>query len=105
MPRLTYAPSGRSCAARHAICRRDKGLGALSLMASPYHDDAVDEDGRRDDDFRIERTKLDDLGNLNHRQRRRHRHHRIEVPRRLAIDEIAATIGLARADQRDIAAD
>src|SRR5208282_1757431 len=97
MPRLTYQPSGMSCAARAAMASRDHGLQAAKVfatalactftLASSRHrrfaighvHDAIDENPGGTDFLRVERAKLNNVLRLGDGQLRRHRHHRIEI--------------------------
>src|ERR1700704_3142004 len=93
MPRLTTEPSAMSRATRAAISARlhllllmirsrllleAAGAGRDALDA----DDALDEDPRRHDRFRIEAAEGHDLVHGRDRRLRGHRHHRPEVARR-----------------------
>ena len=55
--------------------------------------------------FGVERAKLHHLAHLRHREARRRRHHRIEVPRRLAIDEIAPAVAALGLEERHVGLD
>src|ERR1043166_899604 len=100
MPRFTYQPLSMSWAARQAICGRESGV--IDGLLNEH--DAVDEYAGSMHAFRIDVAQLDHLLGLHHGQLRRHRHHRIEVARRLAVREVAPAIGAVRAQQRHVAA-
>ena len=68
-------------------------------------DHAVDVDAGRHDRLRIQLTDVDDLAHLDHGRGRGGGHHRPEVARRLAIDEVAHPVGSMCFDERDVAAD
>src|ERR1700683_3238119 len=96
-PRLTYAPSGSSSAARSAICsrvRRD-----LGIAQSFRNNDAFYEDGRRDDDFGIKAAGGDEIFDFDERGLACGGHDGIEIARSLAINEIAQMIGALRTDK------
>ena len=63
--------------------------------------DALHENARRDDLVGVDLARLDEMLDLGDRHLAGGRHHRIEIPRRLAIDEIAFGIGLPGMDERD----
>src|SRR5215471_3226360 len=113
-PRLTYQPSGMSRARRAAISSRLSGFsaGAVALMMSLLSsrrrvgavdlNDAVHEDARCHDGFRNKLAELNEVARLHDGELGRHRHHRIEVPSRAAIGEIAPAISLPRLDERNV---
>src|SRR5260370_40491478 len=77
----------------------DRGIAGRTLH-QPIDMDAWGRDllGRQGAEF-------GDVLGLDDRQLRRRRHHRVEVPAGLAIDEVAPAVGAPRFDQRDIALD
>src|SRR6516162_91784 len=113
MPRLTNQPSGISRATRAAISLRVRGWHAARTFmlrslgdgrfAIGYVQHAIDVDARRRDLLRIERAEIDNVLRLRDRQLRRRRHHRIEISRRGAIDQVAPAIGFPGLDQGDVA--
>src|SRR5580704_5599436 len=103
MPRLWYWPSAMSCAARHAIWRRVSGFIGSLLAPPSYGHHAIDENSRRRDRLGIKRAQLNDLAHLRDGDLPRHRHHRVEVARGFAINEIAPAIAALRLDEREIA--
>src|SRR5689334_6489401 len=118
MPRLTYQPSGISRARRAAISARVIGrhfattLAAVSFtgffsssdnrFAIGHVQHAIDVDAGGRDLFRIQRAEIDNVLRLHDRQRRRHRHDRIEITRRRSIGQVTPAVRLPRLDQRDI---
>src|SRR6476620_10890978 len=102
MPRLTSKPSRNSCAARAAICSRVQAI-RLSSGGLPRPgcalleafcrirrvNDAFDENAGRDDVIGIDLAGLHKVFDLRDGDFRRTRHHRIEVPSGLAVDELA----------------
>src|SRR5690242_7978275 len=64
--------------------------------------DALDEDARRVDRIGIERSDRHQLFHFRNRDLAGRRHHRIEVPRRLAEDEIAFRVAFPRFDNGEI---
>src|SRR6202165_5828529 len=107
-PRFTYAPSGNSSAARCAICALvNRGLASMTFcrMVSPgitksfrLHD-AMNEDGRCHDMFRIYRTHRYDFFDFGDGRLRGHGHDGIEISCGEAIGQISQLIGLLRFDQ------
>src|SRR5690348_8019850 len=75
-------------------------LDALGVAGSL--DDAFHEDARRVDAVGLEIARVNELLDLGNRVPGRGRHHRVEVSRRLAIDEIAAAIAPPRLDEREV---
>src|SRR5580704_14730366 len=102
-PKFTYAPLGNSMAARSAICSRVSRALGISLPFSL--DDTVDEYGRRNNAFRIEASGRDDLFDLDNRGFCGGGHNRVEVPRRLTINQVSHVVGTMRANERIIGAE
>src|ERR1700735_632417 len=102
-PKFTYAPSGNSIAARSAICSRVSRALGISLPFSLY--DAVDKYGRRNNGFGIEFSGRDDLFHFDNRGSRGGGHNRIEVSRRLTINQVPHVVGTLRANERIIGAE
>src|SRR5258708_26185177 len=73
------------------------------LVVRRAAEDALHEHGGRVDEVRIELAHRHQLLDLGDADLRRRRHHRIEVPRRLAIDEVARGVALPRLYQRHVA--
>ena len=55
--------------------------------------------------FRVELAELDHLVHRRDGQLRRRRHHRAEVARRLAVDQVAPAVAALGLDQRDVGVD
>src|SRR5437660_12628652 len=68
-------------------------LVILSLQ-NPLHVDP-----RRGDRVRVEGAELDQLLDLRNRDARRRRHHRVELPRWLAINQVAPAVALPGFDE------
>src|SRR5215470_7625174 len=100
MPRFTYQPFSMSWAARQAICGRESGV--IGFLLNDHH--AVHEYAGSMHVFRIDVAELDHLLGLHDGEFCRHRHHRIEVTRRLAVREVAPAVGAVRAQERHVAA-
>src|SRR6267143_1645909 len=107
-PRFTYARSGNSSAARCAICslvNRDLAGMTLSCMPLPgitksfrLHD-AMNEDRRCHDMFRIYRTGRHNFFHFCNGRLRRHGHDGIEISCGQPIGQIPQLIGLLSFDQ------
>src|SRR5262245_31614149 len=102
IPKLTVYPSRSSFTARRTMPSRSSirlrlphGPPLDALLARRDHD-ALHEDGRRVDRLRVELAHLDELLDLGDRDLPRRRGHRIEVARRLPVDEVAQAVGLPR---------
>ena len=67
-----------------------------ALLAFRALKDVFDEDPRRHDVIRIDLARLDEVLDFGNRHGGGRRHHRIEVPRRAPIREIAEAIGSSR---------
>src|SRR5262247_2125212 len=113
MPRFTYWPSRSSCAARWRICSRVSISGArlargalldALLVALPL-DEALHEDAGRVHVVGVQRAGGHDLLDLRDRDARGHGHHRVEVARGAAVDEVAGLVGPPRLHQRVITGD
>src|SRR6185437_8491407 len=74
------------------------------LVFRPF-DDPVDVNAGRMDRVRIELADLDELLDLGDGDLAAGRDHRIEVARRLAIDEVAGLVALPRLDDRQLRPD
>src|SRR5439155_26821978 len=74
----------------------DSLLVILSLE-NPLHVDP-----RRGDRVRVEGAELDQLLDLRNRQARRCRHYGVEVPRRLAINQVAPAVALPGFDEGEV---
>src|SRR4029077_8833534 len=109
-PRLTTEPSAMSRATRAAISARlHLGLlmaGSCLLLEAAGAgrdaidaDDALDEDSRSYDRFRIEAAERHDLVHGRDRRLRRHRHHRAEIARRHSVREVAPAIAALGLDE------
>src|SRR5213593_3416075 len=124
-PRLTYAPSGNSNAARCAICSRiNRGFAmpsasitffslplsgipiftmALSGIAEPFRlHDAMNEDRGSHDVFRIDGADRNDFFDFSDSRLGGHGHNGIEISCRQPIGQISQLIGSLRLDQRII---
>src|SRR6267154_6717027 len=66
-------------------------------------DDPVDEDRGGHNGLRVQRADRDDLGDLGDRRAGGGSHDGTEVPRRLAVDEVAERVGLVGRDEGVIA--
>src|SRR5258708_31617362 len=73
------------------------------LVVGRAAEDAIDENARRVDVVGVELADLDQLLDLSDAYLRSRRHHRVEVPRRLAIDEVAGLVALPRLDEGQVA--
>src|ERR1700679_3830583 len=101
MPRLTKNPSRNSRDASRAMSSRVQGMSGLppiflpnralfdALFITPAFDDTLHEYPRSVDGVGIERAHRHDLLHLRHRHLAGGRHHRVEIARRQAVDEIA----------------
>src|ERR1700677_4391572 len=96
-PKFTYAPSGNSRAARSAICSRVSRALGISLPLGL--NDTIDKYGRRNDGFGIELSRTDDLFHLGNRKFCRRGHNRIEVPRRLVINQVSHVVRAVRPNE------
>ena len=78
--------------------------GALfdALLGGSDLDDALHENAGRMDVVRIDLAGRHQVLDLGHRDLRRRRHHRVEIARGLAIDEIACGIALPGMDHGDV---
>ena len=95
---VARAPGG------HAIAiERGKFAVRHWVLSERHVQHAIDEDARRHDHLRGERAECRDVACHGDGQCRRHRHHRIEVPRAVAIGEVAPAIGAPSLDQCDVA--
>src|SRR6266403_146686 len=113
-PRLTYAPSVNSCAARCAICSRvSRGFAAtgFSWLASPgitesfrLHD-AVHENRGRNHIFRIDRAHRNNFFRFHDGGFRSHGHDGIEVSCGETIRQVAQRVGFLRLDERIVRVD
>src|SRR2546425_1685892 len=126
-PRLTYAPSGNSNAARCAICSRvNRGFAmpsasitffslplsgipiftmALSGIAEPFRlHDAMNEDRGSHDVFRIDGADRNDFFDFSDSRLGGHGHDGIEISCRQPIGQISQLIGGLRLDQRIVRA-
>ena len=65
-------------------------------------DDALHVDAGRDDVVGVDLARLDQMLDLGDREPARRRHHRIEVARRLPVDEVAFRVALPGVDERDV---
>src|SRR6266403_253511 len=107
-PRLTYAPSGNSCAARCAICSRvSRGFTAtaFSWLASPgimesfrLHD-TMHENRWRNHIFRVDRAHRDNFFRFHDRRFRGHGHDGIEVSCGESIRQVAQRVGFLCLDE------
>src|SRR5260370_24923039 len=107
-PRFTYAPSGSSMAARWAICSLVKrGLAGTAILFVPFPDisffcmpsagiaesfrlhNAMDEDRRRHDVFRIDGPNAPNLFHLDDGRFCGHGHDVIEISCRQPVADIA----------------
>src|SRR5690349_2844464 len=89
----------RTMRSRLSIAQRPL-LDPLFVVASL--DDALHENPRRVNAVGIERAGLDELFDFSDRMLRCCRHHRIEVARRLSINEIADAIAFPRFDECEV---
>src|SRR4051794_10475860 len=117
MPRFTYEPSEMSRATRAAIWSRVSFCmtaplrsGDLAEAGRPGRgardaNDALHEDARRDDRFRVELAERDDVVHRRDRGLRRHRHDRPEVARGLAVDQVAPAVAALGLDQGEVGVD
>jgi hypothetical protein len=87
-------PLGRVALAGRALL--DALLGARDV------DDALDVDSGGDDVVGIDLARLDQMLDLGDGEPGRGRHHRIEIARRLAVDEIAFRVARPSVDERDV---
>src|SRR5439155_17240350 len=93
----------RSLAFARASGRHGAALDAL--FVAPALEDAVHEDARGVHVIGIDGADVDDLFDLRDGDAARGRHHRIEVHRGVAIDEVAVAIALPRFHDREFAGD
>src|SRR5512140_3399683 len=113
IPRLTYIPSRSSLAARRMIPSLSSFGMALPLphglafdpLLARRHDDALDEDARRVDLVGVDLADLDELLDLRDRDLPRGGRHRVEVSRRLPVDEVSEPVGLPRGDEGEVGDD
>src|SRR6185437_927538 len=93
---------------------RVQGMGSAPFPDSALLDplleiravhDTLDEDAGRVDAVGIDRAGLDEVLDLRDGDARRRRHHRVEVARRLAVDEVAFGIALPGMDDGEIGDD
>src|ERR1700722_7392955 len=114
MPRLTYCPSRNSSATRRASCSlvsatlgsrfaRRHALDAFAAVADG--DDALDEDSRGVHVARIDLARLDEFLDLRDRDSPSRRAQRIEVARRLIVDEVAVPVAARCAHEREVGGD
>src|SRR5438876_11951792 len=114
-PRLTYAPSGMSCATRAASCSRVKRIMRISFRlrlgtaarwrAGPSDsDDTPDNDAGSNDHFRVQPAQRDDLAHLRDGAFRCAGHERAEVARGFAIDQVAPAVAPVGLDQGEVGA-
>src|ERR1700753_1936897 len=107
IPRLTFIPSCSSRAARATI--RSRPVSVVEVLTSALHQsfdsvsraapyDTLDEHARCVDVVGVQLTDLDDLLGLGDRDPAGRGGHRVEVPCRVAIDEVAERVGLPRLD-------
>src|SRR5215472_6905203 len=103
---------------RCASCSRVRGISeVLSISAPLAHgslldpllviaagDHALNEDGRNVDLIRVEVAHVHQLLDFGDGDARSHAHHRREIARRLAEDEIAPLVSLEGADDRKVRA-
>src|SRR3989304_4861922 len=87
MPRLTNSPPLNSAATRMAMSSRGRRSFVSSIAITPHEDQAVGVDAGRRDLVRAELARLDDLLDLGDGDGGRGRHGRVEVARRVAVDE------------------
>src|ERR1700688_1811865 len=106
IPRLMFMPSASSRAARVTIRARassgERSRAATSalphgepldpLLVTRSLEDPLDEDARRVNLVGIELAHLDELLDLGDRDLPRHRRERVEVPRGIAVDEVAERV-------------
>src|SRR5262249_38162219 len=92
MPRFTHQPFSMSWAARQAICGRESGV--INVLLNQH--DTVDEYAGSMHAFGIDVAQLDHLLGLHDGEFGGHRHHRIEIARRLAVREVAPAVGTVR---------
>ena len=74
----------------------------MGFLYPVAHDHTLHIDSWRDNVVRIQLSGFDQLLDLSDRHLRRSRHHRVEVPRSLAIDQIAQPIALPRLHQSHV---
>ena len=72
------------------------------LLVARALEDVLHEDARRDDRVGVERARLDELLDLGDRDRGRRRHHRVEVARGAAVDEVAEAVAPERLHEREV---
>src|SRR5262245_24206101 len=117
MSAFRYRDSRNRRHAAHARC------GRRCALASPYQLDRLqlthgapldsflevrtlqhvcDVNAGGHDGIRIELTELDDFLDLGNRHGRRGRHHRVEVPRGLPVNQVAFRVAFVRFDEREV---
>src|SRR5262245_8795162 len=74
----------------------------LDAFLARRDDDPIDEAARRVNALRIEGPDLDQLLDLRDRDFARRGRHRVEVPRGLAIHEVAEPVALPGRDHREV---
>src|SRR5947208_4279555 len=111
-PRLTYAPSGNSSAARCAICSRVKRRLAMTSAVIPFSEmslrgiadssrlhDAMNEDRGSHDVFWIYGADRNDFFDFGDRRLGGHGHNGIEISCRQPIGQISQLIGNLRLEK------
>src|SRR5579863_6063814 len=76
-----------------------------TLLIALALDDALDEDPGGMNRVRIELADIDELFHLRDRHLARSGHHRVEVHRRVSIDQVAEAIAPPRLDDRKVSGD
>src|SRR5689334_3584291 len=95
---MSLAPLSSSRALAHRAL-----LDALLVIWAVH--DALHENSRRVDVVRVDLTGFDEMLDFSDRNLSGGRHHRVEVARGLAIDEIAFAVALPGVDDREIGDD
>src|SRR5262245_20979110 len=110
IPRFTVNPSRSSFTARRMMPSRSSTSGLpglprrapLDALLSGSDDETIHEDARRVDGLRVELAGLDELLDLREGDLPGRHRHRIEIPRRFPVNEIAQAVSLPGGDHREI---
>src|ERR1700756_2038868 len=111
MPRLTYCPSTSSFATRAASCSLLSTVAPLhgppldALLDARGVHDALHEDARCVHEHRVEVARLDELLDRGDRDPAGGRAQRVEVLRRLLVDEVAVPVAVLRVHEPEVAHD